>query len=407
MTEEGSGRPVAKRTWWWLATGALFLLFFPLLFLWWPSSNFPKTFPPQIEHLDRQIRAAHITDLFPEQYAAFHQQVSDLRNHWRQESGRWLPSWTVMEFTKSYQQLITSGTTLLTAARQKKIALREQLTTIVKGEQAQLTRLRNLNGLFDLRGKRTALSRAESFLTQATSHLAHDRYVPVPPLLKQAREFMHPVEIFTIQQMGRYADRQQIGQWNRWVTETLNQSRRTGVPVIVVDKSSHEFRFYQKGRLRYQSSSDLGFSGLQDKQYEGDGATPEGIFHIVQKKSGKETRFYKAFMLDFPTPLHQRRFQTAKARGLIPVNRGIGGLIEIHGQPSGGNDRTNGCVALDNLLMDKLFPLVPLKTPVVIVGALDLVNSVSARLTPIHEHHTNRKSMPMPSFNPSSGSSIE
>lgn len=406
MTEEGSGRPIATRTWCWLVTGAL-LLFFFLLFLSWPSSDFPQTFPTQIEHLDRQIRTVGVADLFPQQYAAFHQQVSDLRTHWREESKRWWPSWTVEEFTESYQQLITSGTTLLTAAQHKKIALRDQITKIVKDEQAQLTRLRNLNGLFDLRGKRTALSRAQSYLTQAESLLAQDQIGQIPPLLRQAQEAMHPVEIFAIHQMGRYTDRQQIGQWNRWVTETLNQSRQTGIPVIVVDKSSQEFRVYQKGRLRYQFPSDLGYSGLQDKQYEGDGATPEGVFHIVQKKSRGETRFYKAFMLDFPTPIHQRRFRAAKARGLIPVNRAIGGLIEIHGKPSGRNDPTNGCVALDNLIMDKLFPFIPLKTPVVIVGALDRVNSVSKRLTPIYEHHTNRKSTPLPSFNPSSGPSIE
>lgn len=407
MTEEGSGQPVAKRMWWRMATGALFLLFLLLLFLRWPSSDLPRTFPSEIEHLDRQIRAAGIIDLFPDQYAAFHQQVSDLRNHWRQESGRWLPSWPIEEFTESYQHLIASGTTLLTAAQQKKTALREQLTTIVKGEQAQLRRLRNLNGLFDLRGKRTALSRAESFLTQATSHLAHERFEAVAPLLKQARESLSPVEIFAIEQMSRYANSRQIGQWNRWVTDTLDQSRRTGSPVIVVIKSSQEFRLYRNGRLHYTFPSDLGFSGLQDKRYEGDGATPEGIFHIVQKKSAGETRFYKALMLDFPTPMHQRRFQKAKVRGLIPANRGIGGLIEIHGQPSGGNDLTNGCVALDNTLMDKLFPLVPLKTPVVIVGALASANPVSARLTPIYEHHTTRQGIPLLSFNRPSGSSID
>lgn len=406
MTEQGSGRPLARRPSCWLVTGTL-VLFSVCLVLWLRPSGFPQTFPTQIEQLDRQIWTAGIGNEFPEQYAAFHQQIADLRNHWREESRRWWPSWTVEEFTESYQHLITSGNLLQTAAKNKKTAFRNHLQEALKHEQAQLIRLRNLNGLFDLRGKRTALSRAESFLNQAVSRLSQDQVDQIPHLIKQAQDAMQPVELLAIHQMGRYADRQQIVQWNRWITDTLNQSGKNGRPVIVVIKASQEFRLYLKGQLRRQFSTDLGFSGLQDKLYEGDGATPEGIFHIVQKKGEGETRFYKAFMLDFPTPLHQRQFRAAKVQGLIPVNRGIGGLIEIHGQPSGRNDPTNGCVALENSIMDKLFPLVPLKTPVVIVGALDAINSVSTALAPIHDHHTHRKSTLLSSSLPSSGLSIE
>ncbi|MDR4493450.1 MAG: murein L,D-transpeptidase family protein [Nitrospirales bacterium] len=397
MAEQGSGRPLATRSSFWLATGAL-LLFLLFLYLWLRPSDFPQAFPTQIEYLDRQIWAAGIADQFPEQYAAFHQQVLDLRNRWREESRRWWPSWTVEEFTESYHQLMTSGATLQTAAGKHKTAFRDQIQNILKHEQDQITRLRDLNGLFDLRGRQTALSHAESLLAQVASFLSQDQLDHIPNLIRQAQDAMEPIEILAIQQMSRYADSQHIGQWNRWVTETINLSLQTGKPVIVIIKASQEFRLYQKGHLRQHFSTDLGFSGLQDKRYEGDGATPEGIFHIVQKKTSGETKFYKAFMLDFPTPLHQRRFQTAKARGLIPVNRGIGGLIEIHGQPSGRNNPTNGCVALENSIMDKLFPLIPLKTPVVIVGALDPVNSVSTALALIYEHYTNRKLSPLSSF---------
>ncbi|MGD9849692.1 MAG: murein L,D-transpeptidase family protein [Nitrospirales bacterium] len=402
MAEQGSGRPLAKQPPFWLATGTLFL-FCSCLFLWLRPSDFPQIFPTQVEQLDRQIWAAGIGNEFPEQYATFHQQVSDLRNHWREESRRWWPSWTVEEFTESYQQLMASGKRLQTAAKNKKTAFRDHIKEALKHEQAQLVRLRSLNGLFDLRGKRTALSRAESFLTQAVSLLAQDQIIDqIPRLIKQAQDAMHPVELLAIHQMGRYADRQQIAQWNRWTTDTLNQSRKTGSPVIVVIKASQEFRLYLKGHLRQQVSTDLGFSSLQDKLYEGDGATPEGIFHIVQKKGLGETKFYKALMLDFPTPLHQGRFRAAKAQGRIPVNRGVGGLIEIHGQPSGRNDPTNGCVALENSIMDKLFLVVPLRTPVVIVGALDRNNSVSTALAPIYAHHTNRKSTLLGSVSPPS-----
>ena len=395
MAERGSGRSFAKRSSIWLATGALFLLI-SLGLPWWRPSTLPETFPPNVEQLDRQIWAAGVADHFPTQYAAFHQQVSDLRQHWRVEISRWWPSWTVEEFDQSYNQLMNSGSTLLAAGEKKKRSQQSRLREILAQEQAQLARLRNLNGLFDLRGKRTALSRAESFLSQGRIHLNHGRVESVPRLLAEAQTTMDPIETTLIQQMSRYTDSQNIAQWNRWITDALAESRTTGGLVLVVEKAAQEFRLYQKGLLRRRFPTDLGYSGLQDKLYEGDGATPEGIFQIIRKKQGGETKFYKAFMLDFPTPLHERRFRLAKAKGLIPGNRGIGGLIEIHGQRSAQRDLTNGCVALDNAIMDLLFPLVPLKTPVVIVGALDPMNSVSEALTPIQRHHMHRESVNFP-----------
>jgi len=405
MTEQGSGRSLAKRWSIWLAIGAL-ILFSALLLPWWRRPTLPHTFPPDVEQLDRQIYAAGVGKQFPNQYAAFHKEISDLRQRWRVEANRWWGSWTLEEFTESYRQLMHSGGTLLVAAEKKKALRQDQLRALLQAEQAQLARLRNLNGLFDLRGKRTTLSRAESLLSQGFTHLDQDKLDSVPNLLKQVQDAMHPVEALLIQQMRRYTDRQNLDQWNRWVTEAVDHSRHSSSLLMVVIKASQELRVYQNGLLRHDYPTDLGFSGLQDKLYEGDGATPEGIFQIVQKKRHGETKFHKAFMLNFPTPLHQRRFRTAKAQGLVPANRGIGGLIEIHGQQPGQRDLTNGCIALDNSIMDKLFSLVPLKTPVIIVGALDPINSVSKALGPIQHHRTQRESLAISATTASSPLSI-
>jgi murein L,D-transpeptidase YafK len=218
---------------------------------------------------------------------------------------------------------------------------------------------------------------------------------------------MHPVEVLLIRQMSRYTNGQKIAQWKRWVEDTVERSRQMGGLAIVVVKASQEFRLYQNGILRQNYPANLGFSGLRDKLYEGDGATPEGIFHIVQKKREGETKFHKAFMLDFPNPLQQRQFQVAKTKGFVPANRRIGGLIEIHGQWPGQRDLTNGCVSLDNAFMNKLFPLVSVNTPVVIVGALDPTNSVSEALAPIHHHHLQRNLLARPTSTTLSRPSVE
>jgi hypothetical protein len=395
MAEQGSGQTLAKRLSRWLGIGAL-LLVPAFLISVWRSPVLPHTFPTAVEHLDRQIWTAGGADILPRQYAAFHQQVSELRQHWRVETSRWWPSLTLEEFTDSYQQLMHAGAALLTTAEEKKLAHHNQLKELLKQELAQLARLRRLNGWFDLRGKRTTLSRAESFLSQGRTYITQSRIDPVPHLLTKAQDALHSVEMLLIHQMRRYTDKHNIARWKGWVGDTVNHSRHSGGPVLVVIKASQKFRLYQNGLLRHEYPTDLGFSGLQDKLYEGDGATPEGIFHIIKKKQKGETKFHKAFLLDFPTPAHQHRFKSARAHGLIPGNRGIGGLIEIHGQRLRQSDLTNGCIALDNQILDTLLPLIPLNTPVVIVGALDPINAVSEALALIQHHHTHRESFALP-----------
>jgi len=62
--------------------------------------------------------------------------------------------------------------------------------------------------------------------------------------------------------------------------------------------------------------------------------------------------------------------------GLFQRVVGIGGLIEIHG---GGKDSmTYGCIAMDNNAIDYIFSLVPVGTPVTIVGAVDYENGLSS-----------------------------
>ena len=65
------------------------------------------------------------------------------------------------------------------------------------------------------------------------------------------------------------------------------------------------------------------------------------------------------------------RFALGKVRGIIPTRVGIGNLIEIHGEGGEGRDWTDGCVALANPDMDRVFALTEVGTPVTIVGTYE------------------------------------
>lgn len=389
----GSGWQTTRRTVVWLTAGALLILPYPFV-LWWKAERLPPFFPPQLEALDRRVWSHGAEVLFLDRYRAFHQGIVDLRTQWRDEQSRWWPTDNTQRLQTTYQHLLKEGTVLLEASKEKKSTQHEHLTNALESERRQVTRLRALTGIFDVRRNLRALSVTEGLLNQAATRLQQDRHDQASILLNQAKHSLLPVESQAMAQMERYEAPAQLAKWNHWVANTLDWSSTTGGTAIVVLKAPRQLLLYQHGKPVRRFPIELGFSGLQDKLQEGDGATPEGQFRILQKKGPGATKFHKALLLNYPTSEHRRRFQEAKIRGVVSTHRAIGGLIEIHGQQPNGNNTTNGCIALDNADMDVVFHLAKEGTPVTVVGALHADNWVVKALHDITAHSRHRISLP-------------
>lgn len=172
----------------------------------------------------------------------------------------------------------------------------------------------------------------------------------------------------TYASLERYAiDR---GRWRRWADETIAWSRQTGETAIVVQKIAHRLELYQGGKLVREYRADLGSAWMRQKLHLGDNATPEGRYHITDKKGPRQTKYYKALLLSYPNDEDRLRFSSAKKNGELTKRAHIGGLIEIHGHGGRGDDWTQGCVALDNDDIDHLYSRVSVGTPVTIVGTI-------------------------------------
>jgi hypothetical protein len=164
--------------------------------------------------------------------------------------------------------------------------------------------------------------------------------------------------------------------WQRWVNNTLEQSRINDSYCIIVDKFSRECLLYYKGVQKEKFEIDLGKNWIGTKNHQGDYSTPEGIYKIVDKKSNGRTRYYKAMLLNYPNEEDKARFAQNKRNGTISSKKRIGDLIEIHGDGGKGADWTQGCVALANPDMDRLFAKCPTGTTVTIVGSLRPLNEI-------------------------------
>lgn len=103
---------------------------------------------------------------------------------------------------------------------------------------------------------------------------------------------------------------------------------------IVVDKSDRTLSLIEDGEAVRVYPVGLGFAPTGDKEREGDGRTPEGVFRIDRLNG--ESRFHLSLGIDYPQPEDRAR----AARG----DHSPGGDIFIHGQPSGieGRARLKG-----------------------------------------------------------------
>lgn len=161
----------------------------------------------------------------------------------------------------------------------------------------------------------------------------------------------------------------QFPKWQNWVKATIAASANTNSYAFVVDKIKHKGYLYYDGKITKEYDVEFGKNWIGDKLYAGDYATPEGRYLVTRKKSGRESGYYKALMLNYPNEEDRAGFAARKRSGQIPKSRGIGGLIEIHGNGGKGVDWTKGCVALTDAKMDEVYSKLSVGSPVTIVGS--------------------------------------
>lgn len=176
--------------------------------------------------------------------------------------------------------------------------------------------------------------------------------------------------------LKEYFDR--FPKWQKWVESTIAQSASNKSYALVIDKIKHKGFLYLNGKLNREYDVEFGKNWIGDKLYAGDYATPEGRYQVTRKKSARDSGYYKAMMLNYPNDEDRVEFAARRRSGLIPKSRGIGGLIEIHGNGGKGVDWTKGCVALTDEKIDDLFGRLSVGSPVTIVGSTvalsDLLN---------------------------------
>lgn len=155
---------------------------------------------------------------------------------------------------------------------------------------------------------------------------------------------------------------------------------------IRVSKSSQTVFVYRGDRLAARIPADLGYNFFADKEVRGSPndpdhwRTPEGTFHVAHKNANSQ--FYRALVLNYPnaedaerglsdgliTPADYEAIVLAeKTFRMPPMGTALGGYIEIHGRGTGQRANwTQGCIAVPDEEMDRIWDWITVGTPVII-----------------------------------------
>jgi murein L,D-transpeptidase YafK len=347
-----------------------FILFLMILLLCAGCSNSSST-PREVHFVEVQRLAllkADVTAFAPDEYRRYSKAYRDATNILLLEENKFKWFRDYDQIRKDYWTLLGDGNKILATIKrindQKALDIAQKITYLKDRIASIKDSTSNIN---EGRLVRKSLSKAEVLLSESECYYQKGDYDTAKAKLSTVNTYALQSLTTANSILGRYMDKNQLTKWRNLVEDTISESRRKGIVVIIVSKIDQELMVYKNGSLVKTYDVGLGRNGLKDKLYAGDGATPEGRYYIVKKNGA--SRYYKALLFDYPNKEDRLEFAKAKKKGQIPARVGIGNLLEVHG---GGSDgMTKGCISLENKDMDKLYSMVDAGTPLTIVGAIN------------------------------------
>jgi lipoprotein-anchoring transpeptidase ErfK/SrfK len=341
----------------------------------------PQDLVDAVEAIDRRLIALQAPEVAAEEYARFVRQWVPLKLRVQSEEDlvRW--PWEPSDLEVALRRLQEEGNRTLVRLNDRREVQRQRA-------EAKLVRLEERFHLITSQVEaiegRLVLGdmavQSDVLIKQVRSFYEQKDYDRSIQAAEQATRALSAQATVLSRELGRYADRERITRWQRFARQTAEWSRSHRSTAIVVSKADRTLVLYKNGRRALSYPVRLGFNGIREKQYQGDGATPEGQYRVIEKRGAGRTKFYRALVLDYPNAEDDRKFRQAKQAGHIAPSRRIGGQIEIHGVENELMAQTLGCIMLDNEQMRTLFEQVAPGTPVTIVGALTAANSVALAL---------------------------
>ncbi len=339
-----------------------------------------------VENIDRDLMELQAAEFSPTDYTQFAQQWTALKARVQADEDliRW--PWEPNDLEVALRRLQEEGSRTVARLTKERESLRRSAENKIARVEDRFRMITLQGSAIDSRlVSEQKPDEIELLMKQAHAFYEQGRYGRSLDASNLAAQNLATQAAVLSSELGRYADRDRISRWQRMAKDTIAWSRIHRTSAIVINKADRVLTLYRNGQKVLSYPVRLGLNGIREKQYQGDGATPEGRYRINSKGGQGQTQFYRALVLDYPNEDDRRRYQLGRKTGQIPASRAIGGQIEIHGVENELMAQTLGCVMLDNPQMALLYDRVAKGTPVTIVGALHEQNSVALTLATLDD----------------------
>jgi len=319
----------------------------------------------KLQALRKEIRQEGLGPYAPDLYQEFETGFERIRFDYALQANKSALFRDVEQLRRQIQDEQSRGQLLREQTRRQKEQLKQALRQKLDSLEPSLQQ--RSAATLDPR-ERQMIAEIQMQVKQAKTIWNEGDYLRAQEQVDQIDERVAALEDHVEELTRRYRDPDVRMRWQAMTRRTIRWSREQGKSALVVDKLNRRALLYQSGELKYQFTIDLGWNRYPDKLQQGDGATPEGPYRVVEKKGAGETAYYRALLLDYPNAVDRRLFGRARRRGQVEPGARIGAQIEVHGEGGKGRDWTQGCVALSNADMKQLYELAYVGMPVTIVG---------------------------------------
>lgn len=345
----------------------------------------PQDMIEAVENIDRDLMELRAAEFSPTDYTQFAQQWMALKARAQADEDliRW--PWEPNDLEVALRRLQEEGSHTVARLTKERESLRrsaqDKIARVEDRFRAITLQVSGIDGRLLLGQKSDEI---ELSMQQARTLYEQGQYDRSLDASDRTAQSLATQAAVLSSELGRYADRDRISRWQQMAQDTITWSHIHRTSAIVINKADRVLTLYRNGKKVLSYPVRLGFNGIREKLYQGDGATPEGRYRINNKR-GQGPQFYRALVLDYPNEDDRRRYQFGRKTGQIPPSRAIGGHIQIHGVENELMAQTLGCVMLDNPHMALLYDRVEKGTPVTIVGALHEQNSVALTLATLDD----------------------
>ena len=348
----------------------------------------PQDVVEAIENIDRDLMELRAEELASADYAQFSQQWVVLKTQAQVDEDliRW--PWEPNNLEFALRRLQEEGARTVARLTIERESLRRsaegRIARVENRLQMMLLQVSAVDNRFASGPKPDEI---DLLLTQAHALYDQGQYDRSLDASARAAQSLATRSSLLSSELGRYADRSRISRWQQMARETIAWSRIHRTSAIVINKAERQLTLYKNGQELLSYPVRLGLNGIREKQYQEDGATPEGQYRISSKGRQGQPQSYRTLILDYPNGEDRQRYQLGRKTGQIPASKAIGGHIEIHGVENELMAQTLGCVMLENPQMALLYNRVTKGTPVTIVGALHEQNTVALTLATLDDRN--------------------